>query len=68
MPFHAYMFRPAYIRPRSDAVSKTAPYRRTYRFTAWLYPLLRRIVRKHMTKTEHLGRAVIAVVGPVHEQ
>lgn len=63
MPFHAYMFRPGYIQPRNGAVSKTPAYRVMYRITGtWLYPVLRRLVPRHVTTTEHLGRAMIAVV------
>ncbi|XUL89315.1 NAD(P)H-binding protein [Streptomyces galilaeus] len=62
MPFHAYMFRPGYIQPRHGAVSRTASYRLTYRLTSWLYPVLHRLAPRHMTTTEHLGRAMIAVV------
>ncbi|MDX3762410.1 epimerase [Streptomyces sp. AK02-04a] len=63
MPFHAYLFRPGYIRPQRGAVSRTAAYRRLYRLTSWLYPLLHRLAPGHTTTTEHLGRAMIAVVG-----
>ncbi|MFD8418673.1 epimerase [Streptomyces sp. NPDC059466] len=62
MPFHTYLFRPGYIQPRNGAVSKTPVYRLTYRLTSWLYPVLRRLAPKHVTTTEHLGRAMIAVV------
>ncbi|WP_405652813.1 NAD-dependent epimerase/dehydratase family protein [Streptomyces sp. NBC_00019] len=62
MPFHTYLFRPGYIRPRLGAVSKTAAYRRLYRLTSWLYPALRRLAPRHTTTTEQLGGAMIAVV------
>ncbi|MFJ5272878.1 NAD(P)H-binding protein [Streptomyces sp. NPDC088358] len=62
MPFHAYLFRPGYIRPRNGAVSRTSGYRLMYRLTSWLYPVLRRLAPKYVTTTEHLGRAMIAVV------
>ncbi|MFF3380414.1 NAD(P)H-binding protein [Streptomyces sp. NPDC002680] len=62
MPFHAYMFRPGYIQPRGGIVSKTPAYRRLYRLTSWLSPLLRRLAPGYVTTTEHLGRAMIAVV------
>ncbi|MFJ2395452.1 NAD(P)H-binding protein [Streptomyces sp. NPDC087843] len=62
MPFHAYLFRPGYIQPRNGAVSRTSGYRLMYRLTSWLYPVLRRLVPKYVTTTEHLGRAMIAVV------
>ncbi|MFE1958756.1 epimerase [Streptomyces sp. NPDC059479] len=63
MPFHAYMFRPGYIQPRHGAVSRTATYRVLYRLTSWLYPVLRRVIPRHVTTTDHLGRAMIEVVG-----
>ncbi|WP_393100742.1 NAD(P)H-binding protein [Streptomyces sp. LN325] len=62
MPFHAYLFRPGYIQPRNGAVSRTSGYRLMYRLTSWLYPVLRRLAPKYVTTTEHLGRAMIAVV------
>ncbi|WP_406339704.1 NAD-dependent epimerase/dehydratase family protein [Streptomyces sp. NBC_00649] len=61
MDFHAYMFRPGYIQPRHGAVSQTGSYRVLYRLTAWLYPILRRLVPRYTTTTEHLGQAMIAV-------
>ncbi|MCX4580062.1 NAD(P)H-binding protein [Streptomyces sp. NBC_01571] len=62
MPFHTYLFRPGYIQPRNGAVSRTSGYRLMYRLTSWLYPVLRRLAPKYVTTTEHLGRAMIAVV------
>lgn len=62
MPFHAYLFRPGYIQPRNGAVSRTSGYRLMYRLTSWLYPVLRRLAPEYVTTTEHLGRAMIAVV------
>ncbi|WP_052424649.1 NAD-dependent epimerase/dehydratase family protein [Streptomyces fulvoviolaceus] len=62
MPFHAYVFRAGYIQPRGGIVSRTPSYRRLYRLTSWLYPVLRRLAPGHVTTTEHLGRAMIAVV------
>ncbi|MDX3850188.1 epimerase [Streptomyces sp. AK02-01A] len=62
MDFHAYMFRPGYIRPRHGARSRTRLYRLMYALTSWLYPLLRKLSPDHVTTTEHLGRAMLAVV------
>ncbi len=59
---HAYMFRPGYIQPRHGAVSRTASYRALYRLTSWLYPVLHRLAPRHTTTTEHVGRAMLAVV------
>jgi uncharacterized protein YbjT (DUF2867 family) len=61
MPFNAYMFRPGYIQPLHGAVSKTPSYRWLYAGMSWLYPLLRRLMPKHVTTTENLGRAMLAV-------
>ncbi len=62
MPFHVAVFRPGYIQPRGGIVSRTPAYRRLYRLTSWLYPLLRRLAPGHVTTTEHIGRAMIAVM------
>ncbi|MFB7734469.1 epimerase [Streptomyces sp. NPDC056112] len=64
MPMNAYMFRPAYIRPRHGAVSRTPVYRVLYGLTSWLYPLLHRLSPGHTTTTEHIGRAMLAVTRP----
>ncbi|MEV7345740.1 NAD(P)H-binding protein [Streptomyces sp. NPDC093544] len=61
LPFHAYIFRPAYIRPRQGARPGTRSYRLMYAATSWLYPLLRRIFPKHTTTTDTLGRAMLGV-------
>ncbi|MET7451868.1 NAD(P)H-binding protein [Streptomyces sp. NPDC005574] len=61
MPFTAYMFRPGYIQPVNGAVSKTRLYRALYRVTAPLYPLLRRLIPGHVTTTDAVGRAMVAV-------
>ncbi|WP_405665272.1 NAD-dependent epimerase/dehydratase family protein [Streptomyces sp. NBC_00055] len=63
MGFHAYMFRPGYIQPLHGATSKTAMYRWMYCGVSWLYPVLRRIMPNHVTTTDNMGRAMIAVVG-----
>jgi uncharacterized protein YbjT (DUF2867 family) len=63
MPFHAYMFRPAYIQAMHGATSKTPAYRWLYVAVSWLYPLLQRLLPKHVTTTENLGRAMLAVAG-----
>ncbi|MQY11955.1 hypothetical protein SRB5_20830 [Streptomyces sp. RB5] len=61
MPCHAYMFRPGYIQPVDGVVSRTPLYRVLYRGLSWLYPLLRRLVPNHVTTTDTVGRAMIAV-------
>ncbi|MGW5169834.1 NAD(P)H-binding protein [Streptomyces nodosus] len=64
MPMDAYMFRPGYIHPRHGAVSRTPSYRVLYGLTSWLYPLLHRLAPRHTTTTEHIGRAMLAVIRP----
>jgi hypothetical protein len=61
MPMKAYMFRPGYVQPLDGAVSRTPAYRVLYRVGAVLYPLLSRIAPGHITTTEAVGRAMIAV-------
>ncbi|MCX4725386.1 NAD(P)H-binding protein [Streptomyces sp. NBC_01306] len=63
MPFHAYMFRPGYIQSSRGGVSKTPAYRWMYAAISWLYPLLRRVIPHHVTTTESVARAMIAVAG-----
>lgn len=62
MDMRAYMFRPGWIQPVHGERSRTRWYRVTYALTSWLYPVLRRVVPGHVTTTEELGRAMLAVV------
>lgn len=57
----AYMFRPGYIQPLHGITSKTRLYRAAYVVTKPLYPVLRRLAPNHVTTTEELGRAMLAV-------
>ena len=59
LPLDAYMFRPGFIRPRAGKQSKTLLYRVTYALLTPAYPLLRRVAAKHVTTSEHIGRAMI---------
>ena len=62
VPFKAtYMFRPGYIQPLHGIVSRTALYRAAYVVMAPLYPVLKAVFPKHVTTTEQLGRAMLAV-------
>ena len=61
LPFRAFMFRPAYIQPVHGVTSRTAWVRWLYAALSWLYPLLRRVMPKHVTTTENIGRAMLAV-------
>ncbi|MFF4484827.1 NAD-dependent epimerase/dehydratase family protein [Streptomyces melanosporofaciens] len=61
MDMHTYAFRPGWIQPIHGETSGTSWYRLLYRLTSWLYPLVRRLIPRYVTSTEHLGRAMIAV-------
>lgn len=58
----ARMFRPGYIQPVDGAVSRTPLYRGLYAVIGFLFPLLRRAFPRHVTTTEAVGRAMLAVV------
>ncbi|WP_329129681.1 NAD(P)H-binding protein [Streptomyces sp. NBC_01476] len=62
MDMRAYMFRPGWIQPVNGETSRTRWYRVLYALTSWLYPVLRRVVPRHVTTTDRLGRAMLAVV------
>jgi hypothetical protein len=55
------MFRPALIQPMHGIRSKTRSYRVLYAMMAPLLPLLKRLFPRHVTTTEQIGRAMIAV-------
>jgi uncharacterized protein YbjT (DUF2867 family) len=61
LPLRAYVFRPSYVRPMRGARAATRPYRLMYASTSWLYPVLRRLFPRHMTTTDTVGRAMLAV-------
>ena len=61
LPLKAYMFRPGFIRPRPGARLRPGFIRTMYSVTAPLYPLLKKVAAKHMTTSENLARAMIAV-------
>jgi uncharacterized protein YbjT (DUF2867 family) len=56
-----FILRPGYIQPRHGAQSKVALYRTIYRVTSVLYPVLRRVAGNHITTTEVVGRAMLAL-------
>ncbi|HEY0453199.1 NAD(P)H-binding protein [Actinophytocola sp.] len=60
-PLDAYILRPGYIQPLHGARSKVTLYRTLYRVTSLLYPLLRLLARDHITTTETIGRAMLAL-------
>lgn len=61
LPLEAYMFRPGFIRPRPGARLRPGFTRTIYRVTTPLYPLLKKVAAKHMTTSENVARAMIAV-------
>jgi uncharacterized protein YbjT (DUF2867 family) len=62
LPFKAaYMFRPGFIQPLHGIQSKTRGYRIFYAVTKPLLPAFRALFPQHVTTTERLGRAMIAV-------
>lgn len=63
LPFKAvYLFRPAYIQPLDGITSKTRSYRVMYAVLGPLYPVWKTIAPRHVTTTESMGRAMLAVV------
>ncbi|MSR05663.1 MAG: epimerase [Gemmatimonadetes bacterium] len=61
MLLKAYMLRPGFIQPRKGVRSKTAWYQAFYNVMGPLYPLLRVMLPRHVTTTENVGRAMIAL-------
>jgi uncharacterized protein YbjT (DUF2867 family) len=61
MPFNAYMFRPGFIQPLKGVRSKTRLYQAFYDVFTPVFPLLRRLLPKHVTTTENVGRAMLRV-------
>ena len=57
----AYMFRPGLIVPIDGIRSKTGVYQGVYTAMRPVLPLLLRMFPKHVTTTEQLGRAMLAV-------
>lgn len=64
LPMATYMFRPGFIQPVDGAVSRTPLYRTMYHVTAALHPLLKRLFPRHITTTDAVGRAMLAVARP----
>ena len=68
LPLDAYMFRPGFIRPRPGARSKTRWYRLAYAILNPLYPLLSRLAPKHMTTSENVAHAMLALATNGYEK
>ncbi len=61
MPFVAYMFRPGVIEPLDGIQSKTASYRRVYRFAKPLLPVFRSLFPNYVLTTRQIGQAMLNV-------
>jgi len=61
MPLDAYMFRPGFIQPLRGVRSKTRVYQAIYRVLGPFYPLLKRLMPRHVTTAVNMGRAMIEV-------
>ncbi len=63
---NAYMFRPGFIQPLKGVRSKTRVYQALYTVLGPLYPVLKRLLPKHVTTTVNVGRAMIDVAERGH--
>jgi len=62
LPFKGvYMFRPGFIQPQHQIVSKTRLYRTLYAVMGPLYPVLKAVAPKYMTTSVQVGRAMLEV-------
>jgi uncharacterized protein YbjT (DUF2867 family) len=62
LPFRAsYVFRPAFIQPRHGIRSRTRLYQAFYTVLGPLYPVWKALFPRHVTTTEQVGRAMLAV-------
>lgn len=63
LPFkQSFMLRPGYIQPLHGITSKTTLYRAIYAVISPLYPLWKKLIPKHVTTTEAVGRAMLQLV------
>jgi uncharacterized protein YbjT (DUF2867 family) len=61
LPFRAFVFRPALIRPLHGIKSRTRLYNAVYVTIAPVMPLLGHLFPGHVTTTEQIGRAMLRV-------
>jgi len=66
MKQNAYMFRPGYIQPLRGVRSRVRVYRALHIVVGPFYPLLKRLLPKHVTTTVNVGRAMIEVAAQGH--
>lgn len=57
----AYAFRPAYIKPESNAPSSTPVYRVILGVIGWMHPLIKLLLPSYTSTTQQIGRAMIEV-------
>ena len=62
----AYMFRPGYIQPLRGVRSRSRLYRAMHAVVGPIYPLVQRLLAKHVTTTANVGRAMINVAAHGH--
>ena len=63
MPFaQAYMFRPGVIQPMRGIQSRTKLYNTMYKIIKPIWPVFRAIMRKNLTNTDNIGKAMINAV------
>ncbi|MCH8123983.1 MAG: epimerase [Bacteroidetes bacterium] len=68
MALNAYMFRPGFIQPLRGVRSSTRLYQVIYTVLRPFYPLLKRLLPKHVTTTVNIGRAMIRVAAQGYTQ
>ncbi len=69
LPFRAaYILRPGYVPPRHGVASRTRMYRVFHAVLAPLYPLWNRLFPGHVTTTEAVGQAMLAVARRGHDE
>ncbi len=66
MPLKAYMFRPGFIHPLRGVRSRIRVFQTMYTILGPFYPLLKRLLPKHVTTTVNVGRAMIEVAARGH--
>ena len=67
MPFKGkFVFRPAFIRPLHGITSRTVSYRVLYAIMRPFVPVISALFPRHVTTTERVGRAMLAVARSGH--
>jgi uncharacterized protein YbjT (DUF2867 family) len=61
LPLNAYMFRPGFIEPLDGIESRTPLYRRFYKVTAPLMPVLGRALPNQILSTREIAQAMLSV-------